>query len=206
MTKKIALKLLAAATCVLGVATQANAANITVYANDLTGWSAAAGALGTLETFDDGTLVPGLSITFGSSLGGNISGGWYNDRADDTQATVPQFAFTAPVAAFGADWDLAGPGGSGTGIKLHLVFSDLTEMDLATEVPATLAGGFWGFVSDAPIASFSFHEGGQSPGFETFRLDNARFSPASSVPEPASLALVSLGLAGLAFRRKDQTR
>ena len=45
----------------------AQGASVTVFSNDLAGWTAAAGAPVTVEDFTD-SIAPGLSITFGTSL------------------------------------------------------------------------------------------------------------------------------------------
>ena len=166
----------------------AQGANVTVFSNDLAGWTTAAGVPVTVEDFTD-SVTPGLSITFGStagvtgceSPGGCISGGKYRDRADDTQVTKPEFTFTPAIRAFGANWNLAIPTGQGTNIKLHLTFADSTEMDVATQIPNTFNEQFFGIVSDTPILKIRFDEGNSGTGVvETFDMDDARFVPFDS--------------------------
>lgn len=180
-----------------------SAATITVYSNNLAGWTAAAGSPVTLEDFSDGTLVSGLTITFGSSLPGSISGGEYHDRADDAQATMAQLNFGPAVTAFGADWDLAGPGGQGTSIELFVTFEDSTTQVVSTEISSTFSGQFFGIVSDMPILSIRFDEGSTSGTYETFDMDNARFV---FTPEPSSLVLLGLGSVGLVSWRRRSRR
>lgn len=66
---------------------------------------------------------------------------------------------------------------------------------------------FWGITSDLLISSIHFGliDGGVTTE-GNFGLDNLTIgsAPVSSVPEPASLALLSLGLAGIGFRRKKK--
>lgn len=92
----------------------------------------------------------------------------YHDRANDAQAPKPVFTFSPAIKAFGAEWNLAVPTGPGTGIKLHLTFADSTTMDVATEIPNSFAGQFFGIVSDTAILSIRFDEGTQAIGVETF--------------------------------------
>ncbi len=44
------------------------------------------------------------------------------------------------------------------------------------------------------------------PGYSFAALDNVSITGASSVPEPASIALLGLGLAGIGWRRKVKTK
>jgi hypothetical protein len=61
----------------------------------------------------------------------------------------------------------------------------------------TFSGGFLGLESTVPFvrADLSFSTAG-----EAFAVDNIRFAPAG-VPEPASLILLGVGMAGVSARR-----
>jgi hypothetical protein len=162
----------------------ASAANVTVFSNDLEGWTAAAGTPVLIEDFEDLELF-GFAITFGTTPnvdgcpvgvpGGCINGGLYRDRADDFQATKPVFTFRLPVTAFGANWNLFVPTGPGTNIRLFLTFVDNTTKSVETEIPRTFQGQFFGIASDMPIVSIRFDEGSGAGAVETFDMDNARF-------------------------------
>jgi sugar lactone lactonase YvrE len=171
---------LAAAVLLVFVSGTAQGANVTVFSDNLAGWTAAAGAPVIIEDFEDATLAGGLVITFGTSLPGIISGGLYHDRADSGAEINPKFTFTPAIKAFGANWNLFVPTGPGTRLKLHLTFADATEMDVATEIPNTFEGQFFGIVSDTAIVSIRFDEGGGDASVETFDMDNARFVPFDS--------------------------
>lgn len=187
----------------------AQAAIVTVFSGNasLAAWQAAAGGPVVTETFDDAILVPELSITFGSQLPGEITGGVYHDRANDdnvAQVTKPLLTFSGlGASAFGADWDL-GPNDPGTGITLFVTFADLSTQAIATEIPETFMDEFFGIVSDMAIRSIRLDEGTQGGLFETFDMDNARI--VSAVPIPAALPLFLSAIAALGFlgRRKKR--
>jgi hypothetical protein len=151
----------------------------------------------TLENFST-PLNPGLTIT-GSHV--NIAGGVMNDQINDDAATSTTFAFAAPMIAFGGDFDLAGPGGRGTGILVTLDLVGGGVQVLAQQIPSSLAGGFWGFVSTVAFTAVRFSEGTQASGVETYRLDNLRYA-AAPVPAPAALGLFGLGLLALGAARR----
>ena len=64
--------------------------------------------------------------------------------------------------------------------------------------------GFWGFYDSLGILSVSFENLGSNGGtsFLNYSFDNITTGSATSVPEPTSLALFALGLAGIGFMRK----
>jgi len=182
----------AAALAVAALVAQPAQAAITFYAN--LGQFQAATPPTTLENFTT-PLRPGLTIT-GSHV--NISGGVMNDQINDNRATSTTFAFAAPMIAFGGNFDLAGPGGMGTGILVTLDLVGGGAQVLAREIPRTLSGGFWGFVSTLAFTAVRFSEGTQAGNVETYRLDNLRYAAAPvPVPAPAALGLFGLGLLAL---------
>jgi len=175
-----------------------------VFSNDLAGWTAAAGGPVVLEDFSDPILVPEFVIVFGSDRPGTIAGGQYHDRANDDQLVKPTLTFAGPGAtAFGMDWILDEINGPGTGIRLFVTFTDATTETVATEIPRTFTGEFFGIVSNTiPIASIRLDEGTfAAANFETFDADNARMvfaTPSAQVPAPASLVLLGFGGAAVA--------
>lgn len=185
----------AAALAVAALLAQPAQAAVTFYSN--LGQFQAATPPTTLENFST-PLNPGLTIT-GSHV--NISGGVMNDQINDNAATSTTFAFAAPMIAFGGNFDLAGPGGRGTGILVTLDLVGGGVQVLAQQIPSSLAGGFWGFVSTVAFTAVRFSEGTQASGVETYRLDNLRYA-AAPVPAPAALGLFGLGLLALGATRR----
>src|ERR1035437_805399 len=150
-------------------------AAVTPYSS-LPSWLAAAGSPIAVEDFSDATLVPGFTIAFGqNSPPGYIGGGTYNDVAvtQFNDAKNPKLQFAGGTFVFGADWDLR-PGGAGDGLLLVLMFTDSTTTTLSIANPLPNAfNGFFGFVSDVPVAAIRLDSPGT--GVESFAMDNARF-------------------------------
>ena len=204
---------LAAGVFLFGLSVSGAQAAIVVYSGDASqaAWEAATSSPSVLVDFNSAP-PPGFALTTGSDLPGTFifdlsSGsleGKYRDRANDAQTTKPLISsLGAGVMAIGADWDLAFDG-AGAGIRLLVTFVDSTLEFVATEIPNTFAGEFFGIVSDVAIRSIQFDAGTQGGAIETFELDNARF--VAAVPIPAALPLFLSAIAALGFvaRRKKR--
>lgn len=142
------------------------------------------------EDFSDGTLVTGLSVV---STVGTVTNNRFQDRLTLTGETI--FNFTSGKSAFGGIFDLAGPGGQGTGILVTLGLLGGGTETVSAEIPRSLSGGFWGFTSTNPFTSVNFSRGSQVGFVETYRLDNLQVG--SAVPEPGTWALLLLGFFGI---------
>lgn len=153
-----------------------------------------------LYDLHSGAPASGVTIT-GDDV--DFSGGVLNDRIDQGSNPDTLFSFDAPILGFGGDWDLAGPGGQGTGISITTMNGG--SFVVTQEVPRTLENDFWGFISDMEFSSLSFFEGSQASGVETYTLDNLTTGGVSPVPLPAGLPLLLVGLGGLAALRRKKS-
>jgi hypothetical protein len=209
------LKLRAAVTALLvcGVAAPHAAAApvLTVY-TDRAAWEAAVS--GTFVEENLNAFNPGVSYElapldvgdFTISVSGDTFPGWHqvgpNNTVNDVNGTAQLNAITVlngrttlsfdfPVWAFGAHW---------AGIS----DSRVTSIDVdGTVLPLpNLNQAFYGFTSSAPFSSLflSLTTGGP----DGFGMDDVVYSR-SAIPEPATLALVGLGLAALALRRRNRS-
>jgi len=144
-----------------------------------------------------GVGISGGSTTNNSGCSGPLCG--YNTTLGGSSfQLVPggssTFTFTNPIEAFGAyftGWQI---------VSETLVYQNSSTVTL-TMPPGNLASGgtvFFGFLDPgAQIISITYNALN-----DIVAVDDVRFGTASSVPEPISLVLMGLGLAGLAgFRR-----
>ncbi|ENO79636.1 hypothetical protein C662_10681 [Thauera sp. 28] len=231
MLKKLAIALTAS----IALASSANAAVINTFSN-LAAFSAAAGttaledfndsalgrfSYGVAYDFDGFTLTaaanprgtgPGVGIgntarstidntarlIWGSQTFGANGSGW---------GPQIEFIFDAPTYAFGFDWRDTDSTDSYKLTVLGVDFGGATTGGLFPR-NGTSTSGFFGLVSDTAFSSVLLQQVARGGVLDDMSIDNVRFTPApaSAVPEPTVLALLSLGLLGLgAVRRKQRT-
>lgn len=201
-------------------ATFTTSAAVIGYTNQATFATAAGGV--TVETFEGLALgaissLPSLNIGSMSGLGGQFIGSsaalpfpmfvpplpsgtkfLSNNMASPTFATGSiDFFFNAPITAVGAFVADSAPLG---GFSIE-VFIGNASQGIITVGARTLPDSFVGITSNIAFdhARFLAVSAGDSWG-----LDNLQVNSATRVPEPASLALISLGLLGLCFSRRKQ--
>jgi hypothetical protein len=147
------------------------------------------------------TFAPDSSGTlwvFGDNFYANTFGGVAFISAQEGSLTGSNnlTATLAPgVTAIGFSYGPADDAGGAITVTINGVSYNLA-------IPAVFAtADFVGFTSDTPITSVAFTEMGLGMDITQFVLGTA--NPATSVPEPASMLLLGLGLIGLAgVRRK----
>jgi hypothetical protein len=143
-----------------------------------------------------------------SAGGGSVSGGILSNAIAvfglciDGGAGCPSttvFDFSPGTTAFGASFDLA-PGGQGSGIFFEVTLAGGGGTQQVLPGIVNPAGGtfngFFGFVSDTAFTEVRLGSGFTGNG-EQFNADNLEFAvpgQTSTVPEPATLALLASGL------------
>lgn len=204
MIKNVVKSLVAVSTI---VACGAAAASVVVY-TDRSAWEAAVtgGVTENFNSFADGTVVTGATV-FPSGITATASG----------TLDISSFAFSAigqgnalrtfvnttivmpgsPVA-FGfdyADLDLGGASIAFGTFSQALALTGDADSSVTSDDFA-----FFGVVAtaaDIPGGTFSF-----TSVLEGFVIDNLSFGSGTAVPEPGTVALLGLGLAGLGYARR----
>jgi hypothetical protein len=122
-----------------------------------------------------------------------------NDIANDGFGnTSTTFAFSTSKRAFGGIFNLNVPGGPGSGLVVTLLFEGGGTQTIGTQIPNTIDGTFWGFITDMPFTEVRFSEGNQGGVQETYTLDNLQFTNVV-IPEPQTATLMLSGLGALLF-------
>lgn len=156
----------------------------TVYTDKML-WQNAVGGLFLAEEFSDDQLNTGVSFVSSESGHINPAQQCYQDVLASQSQNEPMttWSFSPQIVAYGGDWTLGGPGGSGNSLLAYL--ADTAQS--VGSISNSYNGGFWGFVSDAPFTSVRF-VGGSGNNQQNYSLDNMVYA---TVPEPTSSAIIA---------------
>jgi hypothetical protein len=157
---------------------------------DRSAWETDAGSYDE-EFFTDATLNPGVSFSSDNGVVDIVNGVWH-DVVELGEATTT-WHFAHPITAFGGYWDLANPGGPGTGIKVYIDGSPVIA-----EWENTLSGEFRGFIASPSFSNVILTAAGT--GVETYELDNMVYS--TIIPAPGAIVLGGIGVAFVGWLRR----
>ena len=170
-------------------------ASITVY-TDKTQWENALGGQFLTEAFEDSTLNTGVSFVSSESGHINPTAQTYQDVLASESQNEPMtiWSFVPQISAYGGNWTLGGPGGSGNSLLVYIDDSSL----YAGTISNSYNGGFWGFISDTQFTSVKLIGGGGT-NQQNYSLDDMVYS---QIPEPVTMSLLALGVLAMILRRR----
>lgn len=173
-----------------------SAATATVYTNR-TDWVNALSGPYLIEDFSDTLLNDGVSFVSTESGHINPAEEYYQDVLASQSQNEPMttWSFTPGIIAYGGNWTLGGPGGSGNSLLVSIVDFSL----YVGAIDNSYGGEFWGFISDTPFTSVKLI-GGSGTNQQNYHLDDMVYS---QIPEPAAIGLLALG--GLAIIRRRRS-
>lgn len=151
------------------------AATVTIY-TDKTEWEHALGRISLTEDFADDQLNVGVS--FESTESGHINPmqECYQDvlASESQNEPMTTWSFVPQVTAYGGNWVLGGPGGSGNVLLVYIEDFSLYVGAIAN----SYSGGFWGFICDTPFTSVRL-VGGSGRHQQNYSLDDMVYAPVS---------------------------
>lgn len=126
------------------------AKTITVYTDKME-WQKAVTGQYLTEDFADTLLNAGVSYVSTESGHINPEHECYQDVLTSQSQNEPMttWTFEPRITAYGGDWTLGGPGGSGNSLLVCMADDSL----YVGFIPNSFNGEFWGFVSDTPFSS-----------------------------------------------------
>ena len=189
MRRSTSVALLSASVVLLVNAVTALAGVITY--TDKTAWENALGGQFLTEDFNDEKLNDGVSRFSSESGHINPTFGYYQDVLTSQSGNEPYtiWSFSPQIMAYGGNWTLGGPGGSGNSLLVYVADSS----NYVGAIGNGYGGEFWGFISDTPFTSVKLI-GGTGEHQQTYHLDDMVYS---SVPEPGTFFVLSGGLIGI---------
>ena len=152
------------------------------------------------EDFADSELNSGVS--FDSSESGHINPAeeYYQDVLTSQSENQPTtiWNFNPGIFAYGGNWTLGGPGGSGNALLVYLADSAFYVGSISN----SYSGEFWGFISDVPFTSVQLI-GSTGLHQQNYRLDDMVYA---QIPDPATMSLLAIGGMIMISRRKKHSR
>ena len=167
-------------TITYAAATTSSAA-VTIYTNGIA-WQNALDEDYVVEDFADTLLNPGVSFVSTESGHINPQSECYQDVLASQSQNEPMttWSFVPGIAAYGGEWTLGGPGGSGNSLSVYIADDSLYVGSISN----SYNGEFWGFISDEPFSSVRL-VGGPGTNQQHYCLDNMVYSP---WPDPGGVA------------------